>query len=648
MANIFSSAWEKIKKTGRAIKESAITAFTPSPGTGASDVRRGLASVWEAIKSPFTRPPEAPIQKGPTTPFVKEMVQGPKGAEMRYRPPTTMEAIRGVPQMQQQVAENLQAYLKGQPYSSGEQSYYQPSVTQPSQPTWITQGSYRMNPETGQRVPLPQAPSGEPGISQPLSYTPLGAGGLGALGAQGAPGIAGGRSAFTGILGAASGLSLGGLPIVPTEEEKRIQQIKPTPITTVEQATTAGRAAAQARRVSPIAPPITTTEGMVDLTTVQKRVNEITELLRNPISDLTRSQLSSYLDTAEKQLLTQLQSLKPIPEEPVLVPEVVAEDEDQLDKLYKIEKQIYEDTQRDLGIPKLITDYENALKSIQATQAVYDAVIKDIQGNPEYPKGLAARRIKAIQDEEGVRLKSLQSTAELLANTLNLKRQEFADRMGITQRAVARKTSEEERTRKNAREQIQLMINTAAIGDFSDAELDNLAKSAGYTIQSLRAIRTAVKTGNERKIANAQSKLEIQEGRLRLAEEKMTMPTTEEKAETFDEIVLEAAPMFEEDRMRNEDKKISPDLYSEMRARVPATYRNDFDAKFSYLLSKETKRRYGIETEDVFGNIKALMAVNAPRKDIEAYIRLSGYDVNSPEIQDLIRDYQLKKHWWQK
>ena len=73
-----------------------------------------------------------------------------------------------------------------------------------------------------------------------------------------------------------------------------------------------------------------------------------------------------------------------------------------------------------------------------------------------------------------------------------------------------------------------------------------------------------------------------------------TTTPTEIKSEIYDKAKLEAAQLFETDRQRNQDKMISPDLYVEMRQRVPASYRDDFDGAFGHLLSKESKARFGI------------------------------------------------------
>lgn len=79
------------------------------------------------------------------------------------------------------------------------------------------------------------------------------------------------------------------------------------------------------------------------------------------------------------------------------------------------------------------------------------------------------------------------------------------------------------------------------------------------------------------------------------------MTTSEINASNFDSVKLEAANLFEQDRAKNKDKKVSPDLYYEMRSRVPASYRDDFDRSFKHLLSSESRARFAIPIDDEEG-----------------------------------------------
>jgi len=68
------------------------------------------------------------------------------------------------------------------------------------------------------------------------------------------------------------------------------------------------------------------------------------------------------------------------------------------------------------------------------------------------------------------------------------------------------------------------------------------------------------------------------------------------RAENYDQAKQEAMQLFEVDRQKNDNKKVSPDLYGEVRERIPASLRDDFDewAVGMGYLSEETQRRFGI------------------------------------------------------
>lgn len=71
---------------------------------------------------------------------------------------------------------------------------------------------------------------------------------------------------------------------------------------------------------------------------------------------------------------------------------------------------------------------------------------------------------------------------------------------------------------------------------------------------------------------------------------------TDIKAENYDQAKQEAITLFEADKARNTDKKISPDLYDAVRNKIPSTLKDDFDkwARDAGYLSGETMKRFGI------------------------------------------------------
>jgi len=426
------------------------------------------------------------------------------------------------------------------------QTYYQPSVTQPT--TTYQAPISTGQPTGGEYVPPPQAPSGQAGISyqqaQPRYTTPEAyqTGGYSYTPYQAPSGVSG-VSAHTGLLG---GVSAGlGLPSVSQDEKEKTIEI-PQGATlsgiaqqqglSLQQLLAANpqitdpnviRAGEQLRIPQPQPQPtglklpsIITREGALDLTAAETGISQIKDLLKSPLTKQTQSQVMEYLENTKNTLLQGLQQLQPLPDEPMPKPEFVADDEKELDYLDKTPKQQYEDLARIVGLPTTIKDLENTYKELQATDQAFNSIIKDINSDPDFPKGLARRRIQAIEEEKGVRIKALQSKLELLKTMLTLKREEFKDRLGITEKAIAREQERKEQERKTAQDEVQRLISSEGISEMSDTELAQLAQAAGYTLSSLKRIRDAVKSQSQAKITKAQNDLIKQQHAMKLAEQR--------------------------------------------------------------------------------------------------------------------------------
>ena len=444
--------------------------------------------------------------------------------------------------------------VKDQPFASQQaayQTYYQPSVTSGTTTSYPTQ-------PTTPYTPPPQAPSGAAGTSyqtyQP-STQPISTGGYSYVPYAPSAGAAG-TSAHTGLLG---GVSSGlGLPASTTTEKDKditIQQqgayINPQtqqsfpmgqasqgytaqgqPMTPAPQAPMgvgqAGQQAgyqqqaqAQCKFTKGLSlPSIITPEGSIDLEASQAGINQITDLMKSPLTQQSRTEMLQYLDNSINVLTQVLQQAQPLPQEPMLKPEAIADDQDQLDRLQKYEKEQYESIQRSLGIPQAITDYENAIKELQATDQAFNAIIQDVNDDPDFPKGLARRRIQEIEKEKGVRMTTLQNKISLLQQSLTMKQEEFKERMGITQRAISREFDQQQEQKQSARNQLSMLMDTGAISNMSDTELYQLAQASGYTFESLKKIKEAITSGNQAKITKAQNDLIKQQQDMELARQR--------------------------------------------------------------------------------------------------------------------------------
>ncbi len=119
-------------------------------------------------------------------------------------------------------------------------------------------------------------------------------------------------------------------------------------------------------------------------------------------------------------------------------------------------------------------------------------------------------------------MNALQNKIGLLQTSLEMKKEEFADRMGITQRAISRQANKAEEAKQDAQRQVQMLISSEGIETMSDAELSQLAQAAGYTLSSLRKIREAVKSQSQAKITKAQNDLIKQQQTMDLARQRET------------------------------------------------------------------------------------------------------------------------------
>ena len=559
--SIFSNIWSKASQQWKNVGEQ---------WSAASQI--GAPGMFNIAKSRLSAG-LFPSTKAPVTQNAGQSIISEQGTPINFvtNPQPTPEYVKSVlaPNVTQASAQTTSDYLQPFYNPTVGTSYYQPSVTtggatggQPSGGQTSIQGT------TGTRVgssgkikyvPPPQAPSGQAGTSyaptQPSPTQPISSAGYSYTPYQAPSGVSG-TSSHTGLLG---GVSSGlGLPSQTTTDEEKDSMIQPQqggyinpqtqqsfPMGTASQGYTAqGQPIAPAPQVQggqlqpggqiqqgypqqqpqqPTGlslPSILTKEGAIDLTASQAGIDRVKDLLKSPQTKQTQSQMLEYLENSKNTLLQALQEAQPLPDEPIPTPEFIAETQEELDQIQSYEHQQYDDWARELGFPQTITDLENAYKELQATDQAFNAIMEDVNSDPDFPKGLARTRIAAIQKEKGVRMNALQNKIGLLQTSLEMKKEELADRMGITQRAISRQAEQQEEAKQDAQRQVQMLISSEGIETMSDAELSQLAQAAGYTLSSLRKIREAVKSQSQAKITKAQNDLIKQQETMELARQR--------------------------------------------------------------------------------------------------------------------------------
>lgn len=152
-----------------------------------------------------------------------------------------------------------------------------------------------------------------------------------------------------------------------------------------------------------------------------------------------------------------------------------------------------------IGMPAKQAEVIDLMKQKKALEAGLQAIIKDIQDNPDLPKGLAARRIEQFTNTNAVNLKRLQGDIEIAQKQLDDMNKELDDRFGIAKFGIEKQITQQEQERDNARQQIGQYITSGAFAEFSDAQLQNIADNKiGYGLSGLKTMRDALIKGKDK------------------------------------------------------------------------------------------------------------------------------------------------------
>mgnify|MGYP001596401641 CR=1 FL=1 len=433
-------------------------------------------------------------------------------------------------------------------------TYYQPAITtkttqpitQPYQPT--TQPSQPSQPYQPPYIP-PQAPSGKVGESSPItSYAPP---------AQAPSGIAGGRSAFTGTLGGVSGLNiLSANAYASSQEEKQKKEIiipqgaslsglakqygvsvqdllGANPQITNPNLIRAGASLnVPSATPAPVSvPPTFTKEGAINLAAKQA-TDEVAQLLRDPNAKITAEQFNQIFERKKQSIYEQAKQQNPAltMDEPMPIPPIENISKPERPNFVKQ----WETVARQYQLPDQIKQMEDMRTRILSEATAYDGMIKEIKDNPDFPKSLAKRRTDMIENARNVNLKAMELQLNYLVDNYNQRLDMAKYEMGVSEKQYTTEENAKEKERDNVRNQISQFISTGAIAEMSDADLQQIAQAGRYKIESLQAVRKAVKSGNETKMAQAQANLEkttqamdIAAQRLELAKAKTTTQSPE-------------------------------------------------------------------------------------------------------------------------
>lgn len=333
---------------------------------------------------------------------------------------------------------------------------------------------------------------------------------LGSLAPQGATGTSGiGGSSFTGLLGGTSGLSTPAMAGSTDEDKKKNQstlslggvakgiasQIGASPFVTGALNTFSNLFSQSPAQLPQIQQPNTSlqptmpVDGTLNAGTLAEKAKANSAVLSTPQNNLssdiglTNSSINESFTTAKTKLDQQV----PTPINPVVDTSAQLDFINNSPDPFGIKQAMDEFKAQNTQLGELQSSRIETIKNIQALNDAYSGVIDEIKSNPNLPKGLATRRLQEINTQQ-------KTTLQGFLNQMELINQSIADQNESVNRAfqiVENAQSQQEKSQDNARQYLQLMVQSGAIGGFTEADINTYSQATGVSPSALKSLKDA-------------------------------------------------------------------------------------------------------------------------------------------------------------
>jgi hypothetical protein len=334
------------------------------------------------------------------------------------------------------------------------------------------------------------------------------------LAAQGQPG----HSAFTGTLGSTGGLSTPAMITNPSEDEKKRQAGGITDILKG----AAGQAFANSPITGPLAGLLQGGKSLLSFmggnqvgnTVIPQNVPQVTpptedfsvKLPQQPINsgdliagrdntntgttggnydiqDLNTKIASDYTTNYNQQL-----QQNPIPPPNQIIKDNIPEDVTAaLQGSPEATKAWADYATQNTSMANLMAKRVDVMKQVQAITDTYKGVVNEIKANPNLPKKLALRRLEEVN-------KSQKDNLQGLLNEQQILEQSISDQKDIVNNAfqIGKAADDKAATAKRlSLDYLTIMVNSHAIGGFSESDIAQFSQSTGISATTLRNLKSA-------------------------------------------------------------------------------------------------------------------------------------------------------------
>lgn len=135
-----------------------------------------------------------------------------------------------------------------------------------------------------------------------------------------------------------------------------------------------------------------------------------------------------------------------------------------------------------LTLPQLENRIIETEQLLHSTTQVFQQIVDDIKSNRDLPKGLARRRIEDFNEKNKVAIQNLQGTLEIMFQARDFANDRVNEFFKLTQFEI----DEEERDRKRKLDIYELMVTSGAVGALTEAEMQEFADQLGIPTSVIR------------------------------------------------------------------------------------------------------------------------------------------------------------------
>lgn len=324
----------------------------------------------------------------------------------------------------------------------------------------------------------------------------------------GATGASGGGSSFTGTLGGTSGLSTPPVAGTTTDEEqkkKQAQQQQANPLTSALSGILSpwlgpvnvpgmignvfGSTSATPINIQPAqqtqlyGPTVPKSINATDLSTSTPENTSLTSLPQaSSIND--RQDTISKINQNYQEAYNRINQENPTPQNPVIDTPAQAA----AIKANPVMQGLLDDWKaQNTQLGALTASRIDVMKKVQAINDTYQGAIDEIKNNPNLPKGLAVRRLEAINTSQ-------KSVLQGLTNQLQILEQQINDQNTVVNNAfhiVEFQQNAQEKARDQALQNLQLMVTSHAIGGFNAQDIQTYSQALGIPASAIVAMKNA-------------------------------------------------------------------------------------------------------------------------------------------------------------